>query len=218
MSDTTFDVYCPECNICVAAEVIAEGSGQFRSDATNPIDEVDSLYQGIVYFVCRCKRCDQPFLIRQSVCGVPGEFHSVADEVLLYPSDKRIALDGAPAIVKYSHEQAVRALSASLFEPCVLMCRKSIEAVCKHFDVKGRDLNARLQALFEMGQIDARLLNWAHEIRLIGNEAAHDADKKINKRDARDVLDLTEAILIYVFSLSARFEKFRGRRRGASQN
>jgi hypothetical protein len=216
MSDIAFDVYCPDCNICVAAQVIAEGSGQFRSDATNPIDEVDSLYQGEVYFVCLCKRCSQPFLIRQSVCGVPGEFHNVAEEVLLYPPDRKIPLDGAPAIVKSSHEQAVRAFSASLFEPCVLMCRKSIEATCKYFDAKGRDLNARLQTMFDMGQIDARLLSWAHEIRLIGNEAAHDADKKINKRDARDVLELTEAILIYVFSLSARFEKFRGRRRRPS--
>ena len=47
---------------------------------------------------------------------------------------------------------------------------------------------------------------------LIGNEAAHDPDTKVTKRDARDVLDFTEAILIYVFSLTSRFEAFRARR------
>lgn len=212
MSKTEFDVYCPECNILIAAQVVAEGNGGFRSNAVNPYDEIDAEYQGEHYFVCLCGRCSQPFLIRQSLYGVPAEFETVTEEVVLYPSEKRLPLDGAPLNIKSAHEQAVRSFSASLFEPCVLMCRKCIEATCKTLGAKGRDLNARLQSLFDSGHIDSRLLNWAHEIRLIGNEAAHDPDIKVTKRDARDVLDFTESILIYVFSLTSRFEKFRTRR------
>ncbi len=110
---------------------------------------------------------------------------------------------------------AARSFSASLFEPCVLMCRKCLEAICKNFGAKGSDLNSKLQSLSDAGQIDFRLLNWAHQIRLIGNEAAHDPDTKVTKLDARDVLDFTEAILIYVFSLTSRFEAFRARRAGS---
>jgi hypothetical protein len=87
-----------------------------------------------------------------------------------------------------------------------------LEATCKTLGAKGKDLNAKLQNLFDGGHIDSRLLNWAHEIRLIGNEAAHDPDMKVTKRDARDVIDFTESILIYVFSLTSRFEAFRTRR------
>jgi len=212
MSKTEFDVYCPDCNMLIAAKVVAEGNGGFRSEALSPIDEIDAVYHGEHYYVCLCGRCSQPFLIRQSLYGVPAEFESITDEVVLYPTEKKLSLDGAPSTIRSAHEQAVRSFSASLYEPCILMCRKCIEATCKILGAKGRDLNAKLQSLFDAGHIDSRLLNWAHEIRLIGNEAAHDPDIKVTKRDARDVLDFTESILIYVFSLTSRFEKFRARR------
>jgi len=212
MSKTEFDVYCPECNILIAAQVVAARDGGFRSNAICPLDELDTEYHGERYFVCLCGRCSQPFLIRQSLYAIPAEFETVTDEVVLYPVEKKLSLEGAPSTIKSAHEQAVRSFSASLFEPCVLMCRKCIEATCQKLGAEGRDLNAKLQNLFDAGHIDSRLLNWAHEIRLIGNEAAHNPDTKITKRDARDALDFTESILIYVFSLTTRFEKFRTRR------
>src|SRR6185503_8956226 len=164
------------------------------------------------YYICLCGRCSQPFLIRQSLYGVPGEFESITEEKILYPSEKKLPLDGVPNTIKSAYDQAARSFSASLFEPCVLMCRKCLEATCKNLGAKGRDLNSKLQSLFDSGHIDSRLLNWAHGIRLIGNEAAHDPDTKVTKRDARDVLDFTEAILIYIFSLTSRFDAFRTRR------
>jgi len=212
MSKGEFDVFCPSCNILVAAKVVAEGIGAFRSDALNPIDEVDTEYHGEHYYICLCGRCSQPFLIRQSLYGVPREFESITEERILYPSEKKLPLDGVPNTIKSAYDQAARSFSASLFEPCVLMCRKCLEATCKNLGAKGRDLNSKLQSLFDSGHIDSRLLNWAHEIRLIGNEAAHDPDTKVTKRDARDVLDFTEAILIYIFSLTSRFDAFRIRR------
>ena len=215
MSKTEFDVFCPGCNMLIAAKVVAEGNGGFRSDAINPLDEIDAEYHGEHYYVCLCVRCSQPFLIRQSLFGVPAEFETVTDENILYPSDKKPPLDGVPTTIKSAYDQAARSFSASLFEPCVLMCRKCLEATCKNFGAEGRDLNSKLQSLSDGGQIDSRLLSWAHEIRLIGNEAAHDPDTKVTKRDARDVLDFTDAILIYVFSLTSRFEAFRARRSGS---
>ncbi len=212
MSKTEFDVFCPDCNMLIAAKIIAEGNGGFRSDAINSVDEVDAEYHGEHYYVCLCSRCNQPFLIRQSLFGVPAEFETVTEEKILYPNEKKLPLDDVPNTIKSSYDQAVRSFSASLFEPCVLMCRKCLEATCKNFGTKGKDLNSKLQELLEHGQIDSRLLNWAHEIRLIGNEAAHDPDIKVTKRDARDILDFTEAILIYIFSLTSRFNEFRNRR------
>jgi len=212
VSKTEFDVFCPGCNILVAAKVAAEGSGGFRTDAISPLDGVETEYHGEHYYVCLCGRCNQPFLIRQSLYGIPAEFESVTEEVVLYPTDKNLALGSIPNAIQSAYDQATRSYSASLFEPCVLMCRKCLAATCENLGAKGRDLNSKLQSLFEGGHIDSRLLNWAHEIRLAGNEAAHDLDTNLTKRDARDVLDFTEAILIYIFSLTSRFEAFRTRR------
>lgn len=212
MSKEEFDVYCPDCNVIVAAKVVAEGNGGFRSEAINPLDEIHAEYHGDHYYVCLCRRCSQPFLIRQSLYGIPAEFETVTDEAILYPIQKRLPIQGVPNTIKSAYDQAARSFSASLFEPSVLMCRKCLDAICRSFGATGHDLNSKLQNLFNGDHIDSRLLNWAHEIRLIGNEAAHDHDAKVTKRDARDVLDFTEAILIYIFSLTSRFEAFRARR------
>ena len=58
-------------------------------------------------------------------------------------------------------------------------------------------------------------LDWAHQVRVIGNEAAHEVDAPDTKEDARDAFEFTEAILIYVFSLAKRFEALRERRAAA---
>jgi len=212
MGESSFDVFCPQCNILVEARVIAHGHGGFRSKAANPVDQVDSRYCGDLYSVCLCRRCNQPFLVRQSVRGVPAEFETITEETVLYPSESKLLPEELPESVKTAYDQAAHSLHASLFEPCVLMCRKCLEGVCKVLDAKGRDLSIRLRRLHDAGHIDCRLLNWAHQVRLIGNEAGHDTDAPVTREDARDVFDFTEAILIYVFSLTKRFESLQKRR------
>lgn len=172
----------------------------------------DTEYRVDLYSVCLCRRCNQPFLIKQSLYGIPGEFETITNETILYPGESKLLHENLPKNVKKAYKQAAQSLHASLFESCILMSRKCLEAVCKTLDAKGKDLNARLENLREAGHIDTRLLNWAHQVRLIGNEAAHDIDAPVTKEDARDVFDFTEAILIYVFSLTKRFESLQKRR------
>ena len=213
MAESSFDVFCPECNVLVEAKAVAEGHSKPLNEGTsNLLDRVDTPYRCEHYSICLCPRCEQPFLVRQSLYGIPAEFEAVAEQEVLYPSETKLPSESLPASVKSAYVQASQCLNASLFEPCVLMSRKCLEAICKVLNANGRDLRARLANLHEEGRIDSRLLNWAHEVRAIGNEAAHDVDVPVTKEDARDAFEFTEAILIYVFSLSQRFEIFQARR------
>jgi hypothetical protein len=60
--------------------------------------------------------------------------------------------------------------------------------------------------------------SWVHtsrqadELRIVDNDAAHDLSPNISKEDARDCLELVDAILIYVFTLDKKFQEFRKRR------
>jgi endogenous inhibitor of DNA gyrase (YacG/DUF329 family) len=85
MEKKTFDVFCPTCGTPVEAKVIAHGFGMCRSNAMSPIDDIDGEYNDDRYSVAICRQCSGPFLIRESVYGVPGEFETVTDEVVLYP-------------------------------------------------------------------------------------------------------------------------------------
>ena len=198
------------------AKVIADGFGGHRSETLNPLEEADAAYHVNHYAVCLCRRCGQPFLVHQSIYGLPAEFETITDEAVLYPSESKLLPDALPAPVKTAYDQASQCLHASLFEPCVLMSRKCLEAVCRMLKVKGRNLHSCLVNLHKDGHVDSRIIKWAHQIRLVGNEAAHDMDALVTREDARDVLDFTEAILIYVFSLTRRFESFLARRSGTS--
>jgi hypothetical protein len=213
MSNESRDLFCPKCNILVSARVIASGRGGFSSTALNPVDVSDAVYHGDSYFVALCGRCNSPFLLQESRYGVPGEFETVTESRLLYPTESHLPLDGVPESVRRAYEQASRAFGASLYEPCALMCRRCLEGVCKVQGASGSNLNTKLESLEKSGAIDARMIRWAHGIRLLGNDAAHDLDTVISQEDARDVLDFTEALLIYIFALNHRFGAFSARRK-----
>lgn len=213
MRKGTFDVFCPTCNILVEAKVIARGFGEYRSDAINPLDEVDAEYHGDHYSVALCGRCNGPFLVREALYGVPGEFETVTDETILYPVSAGANLEGLPDPIARSVAQAHRSYSTSSYDACAVMCRRALEALCRTLSANGRDLGRRLAALKANGRIDTRLLEWAHGVRLVGNEAAHDVDTAVTAEDARDILEFTEALLMYVFTLDAKFRSFEARRK-----
>jgi hypothetical protein len=212
MQKNTFDVFCPQCNVVVEVKAIADATGEFNSEALNPEDRVDAMYNAEHYSICICQRCNQPFLIKESLRGIPAEFETVTDTVVLYPAESKISTEHFPSSIKSTYVQALKSYKMSLFDPCALMCRKCLEVLCKILGVTGSNLNQRLEKLKTENHIDERFLKWGHQIRLIGNEAAHDIDMPVSKKDAQDILEFTEAILIYVFSLTKRYEALIKRR------
>jgi hypothetical protein len=216
MQKESFDLFCPACNMLVEAKVIATGSGGFRSDAVNPLDEVDTEYHGEHYSVALCRRCSGPFLVRESLYGIPGEFESITEEKLLFPVALSRDLEGVPEPILRSIEQADRSFATGSYDAAALMCRRALEAVCRALSASGSNLAFKLRNLNETGHIDQKLLSWAQGVRLVGNDAAHDVENAVTKEDAKDILDLTTAILMYVFALDKKFREFESRRKGRS--
>ena len=118
MEKETFDVFCPTCNILVEAKVIARGFGKYRSDAVSPVDEVDCEYHGDHYSVAICRRCNGPFLVREALFGVPGEFETVTDEVVLYPTAGGPRIEGLPDSIGRAVTQAHRSFATASYR-CV---------------------------------------------------------------------------------------------------
>ena len=76
----------------------------------------------------------------------------------------------------------------------------------------------RLKRLQDNRIIDQTILQWADGVRIVGNDAAHDLKMEITKTDAKDTLDFTEAVLLYVFVLQSRFSEFQERRKKAKES
>ncbi len=218
MEKETFDVFCPTCNILVEAKVIARGFGGARSDAVSPNDEVDREYHGDYYSIAICRRCNGPFLVRESCFTGLAESWTDTDEAVLYPAASGPKIEGLPDSIGRAVTQAHRSFATASYDACALMCRRALEALCKNLSAKGGDLAQQLANLKEQGRIDSRLRDWANSVRLVGNEAAHDVDAAVTAEDARDILEFTEALLMYVFTLDSKFRAFEARHEGRTRN
>ena len=123
-----------------------------------------------------------------------------------------------PEQIGAAANEAHLALSAGAPRAAIAMARAVVEATAKaHGIVKGR-LMEKIDKLAEAGEISQHMRTAAHEIRFAGNEVAHGdlAEEPITADDAKDVLDLMDAILLRVYQEPAQVEHVRERRKARS--
>ena len=89
------------------------------------------------------------------------------------------------------------------------MFRKALDTGLKRKfpDMKG-SLFVRIKKAAEKHKLTPDLAEWAHEIRLGGNEATHGEDP-FSREAAQELYSFTELVLLYLFTLPAKLEKSR---------
>ncbi len=82
------------------------------------------------------------------------------------------------------------------------MFRKSLELGLKDLspDVEAWKLEKRIDKLATLGRLTDDLKEWAHELRLDGNDAMH-MENETTKEDAIQTKELTRFILTYLYTL-----------------
>ncbi|MFY9726779.1 MAG: DUF4145 domain-containing protein [Bryobacteraceae bacterium] len=209
MSRDTVESFCPRCNCVVAAEIRATASGSPTADLFDSLPDGEDGLRTVRYSVAFCGKCEGVFLYRD--CNTePSELPL---REVLYPRSTEPLADDIPVPIRRPHESATSCFETANYEPCVIMCRKTLEAMCQALGESRGTLQARLQRLRDAGIVEARLCDWADELRFVGNDAAHDLSFNVTKEDARDCLEFVDAILVYVFTLDKKFREFKNRRR-----
>jgi hypothetical protein len=191
-------VDCPECESTVAAEVL------HTLDVEDPPWALRARYCFLA-----CPRCRSALLTTQSDDG-PGWDAPVR---VFPPRDSGLGW-AVPERIRHAFDEARACFGAKAYTAAAIMCRKATEGLCADKRASGRALTERLRALKEDGVVDARLYAWADELRIWGNEAAHDVGVSISEVDAADLLEFTRALMEYVYTFGNRFDEFRARRRG----
>lgn len=89
------------------------------------------------------------------------------------------------------------------------MLRKSIDVALKHMDpgLTGT-LVKRIDKAAEIGKLTPELAEWAHYVRLEGNDAVHD-DDPFTVEEAAALHRFTELVLMYLFTLPGMLEERR---------
>ncbi|MFD0595575.1 DUF4145 domain-containing protein [Catellatospora coxensis] len=102
--------------------------------------------------------------------------------------------------------------SSKAYRATTVMVGRCLEALCVDKGVTSKPLQAGLQRLAATGAIDQRLLEWAHGLRALRNDGAHHSGERITADDARDALELAEALLDYLYVFTSKYEAFKTRR------
>jgi Domain of unknown function (DUF4145) len=197
-------IECSYCEASVDARVLAHHKDPFNFDEDPAPFRVSLL---------ECPRCNNSLLAGQYLAGETEGREIWQDVHRVWPAPKEFLSWHIPDLVKASLEEANACFKARAFSACAVMCGRSIEGICRHFETKSKYLGEGMKELRERGIIDGRLLEWAAELQKSRNLGAHATGEKISKPDARDLLDFTNAICEYTFVLSAKFEGFMERRK-----
>jgi hypothetical protein len=81
--------------------------------------------------------------------------------------------------------------------------RKTLDIALKVYASSLRgDLKSRIDTLADRHDLTPAMRDWAHQVRLLGNEAAHDHDEP-TKDDIEAMSAFTETLLKYLFTLPA---------------
>ncbi|MGQ0523352.1 MAG: DUF4145 domain-containing protein [Betaproteobacteria bacterium] len=134
----------------------------------------------------------------------------------IYPTaDVNAAPDHTPDNIAAFYVQAVDALRRKHHDAAGAMCRKVVDTATRKLDpqVTGR-LVARIDKLADSHKITPALREWAHAIRLDGNDASHDEDP-FSSEEATDICNFCELFLMYVFTLPGMLKE-RSEKKGAA--
>ncbi|BCV37518.1 hypothetical protein TUM17377_28460 [Shewanella chilikensis] len=106
--------------------------------------------------------------------------------------------------VTYECAKRIQWLNSEAF---VLSIRKCIEITCKLHGIEKGTLEKKLKNLCVQLEIPELIASVAHNIRLVGNQAAHDIDD-INPVNVQKIDELFNVLMDYIYVLPAKLKWF----------
>jgi hypothetical protein len=145
--------------------------------------------------------------------GHNGDLTRVPHEFVLevYPQPEKTDVpDHLPDGAANAFKQAVEGRKGGLYDAAGAMYRKALDVGLKTIDPQAMGtLQARIDKLAAEQKLTPSIKDWAHEIRLDGNEAAHE-ESPFTKDDAEQMHSFAQLVLTYLFTLPERV-KLRGK-------
>lgn len=148
---------------------------------------------GYIYEIAECNGCDFHVLVKRVAAS--QNIINVYPSSLPKTTDHRI-----PDDIKTDFDEALLCLSVGATRGAAILARRAVQTLCKDKGATAKDLKAQIDELFDKNIITQDLKDWAHEVRYVGNDAAHPNDTDVDKNDAEEIIDLVESLceVLYV--------------------
>lgn len=197
--------YVTECPICqqkVTATVEAYNEFAPNSD-----------FEFKRYLIAECALCYQTLLLEQ----VQGSGKYKRELECVWPAPPRALAETVPEVLRREHFEARTCFKSKAYTATVVMVRRTLEGVCAQHGINKKPLYKAFEEMKSVGLIEGRLLEWAQELRVLGNEGAHFTGKPVTRQDASDAVALAEALLDYLYVFNEQFLQFKERRKKVAE-
>ena len=193
-------VYCPKCR-CHTNLI-------HRAGYRKPLGKDAYLY----FSVEECNNCEQHFLTIR-VDEQDGPVVKKYPDSLPSPVDELIPQD-----VKIDFEEALLCFSVGAYRGAAALARRTVQLICvdKGADSK-KTLRDQIDQLLADGVITKDIQEWAHEVRFLGNDAAHPNKNTVSQDDAKDILDLLESLCEVLYVAPAKAAERKQKRTSAME-
>lgn len=176
----------------------------YSYDPFKPIDIISYRKEWYLYL---CPVCKEMTMERNSSFSEDIEPNGkpIIYEEIIYPSFA-INEHYIPKGVKDAFDAAlkVRNLDGAI---CVLALRRALEKMCKHKGAKGKDLFSKLKDLQEKKILPPIMDDISYILRKEGNSAAHADDVEFDQGTVNLMIEFTQIIFDYVYTLPEKIKK-----------
>lgn len=161
----TYRIQCPACNALGIFGFVSGIVCQSEISVDDPSrDGASTLLHGT-------RQCPN------TECGCIVTFWSFANDdsnLVTWPSARAaFNKEFVPTKVVDAFKEALECEANGLYVSSAIMLRKTMEEICGEQNAAGPNLKERIDALLAQGNISSRLRDSLHEIRYLGNDAAH---------------------------------------------
>ena len=114
-----------------------------------------------------------------------------------------------PVAIGADFSEALRCHWIHSYKASVVMCRRAIQSSAIALKAKGGKLIDQIDDLFKSGKITEALKDFAHEVRLTGNDGAHpdkDGLADVSEEGSTAIIELTREYLHHVYVMPAKLK------------
>lgn len=189
MSNTN-SFYCPSCK---QASALTD-----RAQYVKALKDNRGSRANVIYTVAECNSCDFHFLVARR--DVTGEIITIWPKSLPGKVDDLI-----PEPIKSDFEEALICEAAGSYRGAAALARRTLQVICIDKGApENKKLHQQIDWLFDNNIVTNEIKEWAHEVRYVGNDAAHPNTTEVTKDDARDILELLESMCDVLYIAPAR--------------
>jgi hypothetical protein len=199
---------CPWCRHVVVLEAVA-GQKDVRAQQRVEVTDRGPIEVVWAFGLRRCPRLD---------ChGAIFVIHHEGEVTQSFPPEViDIDLSDLPDDIVDSLTEALTCHSVRCYKAAAIMIRRTLEEVCADQGVTKGTLVEKLTALSQQVIIPADLVDGLHDLRLLGNDAAHleaRAYKDIGRQEVELGVEVVKLLLVSLYQTRGIVERLRAMRR-----